>query len=76
MNRDDHPLQALVDDEKYNRAGKGLYGTLGSFLHAYGRLRIDPLSISYGCVKGEYVVRGSLLVGTREGRAVRACVIT
>jgi hypothetical protein len=29
---------------KYNRIGKGLYGTLSSFLHEYGRLRIDPLN--------------------------------
>jgi len=41
---EDHPLHALVGDEKYNRVGKGLYGTLSSFLHEYGRLRIDPLN--------------------------------
>jgi hypothetical protein len=41
--RDDHPLRALVSDEKYNRVGKGLYSTLSNFIHEYGRLRIDPL---------------------------------
>ncbi|CAI9630898.1 unnamed protein product [Alternaria burnsii] len=41
--RDDHPLRTLVCDEKYNKIGKGLYRTLSSFLHEYGRLRIDPL---------------------------------
>jgi hypothetical protein len=44
VSRDDHPLRALVCDEKYNRVGRGLYGTLSSFLHEYGRLRIDPLN--------------------------------
>jgi hypothetical protein len=42
--RDDHPLRALVDEEKYNSVGKGLYGTLSSFLHEFGRLRIHPLN--------------------------------
>ncbi|KAF2621095.1 hypothetical protein BU25DRAFT_426742 [Macroventuria anomochaeta] len=40
---DDHPLRGLVDDEKYNRVGNGLYGTLSNFLHEYGHLRIKPL---------------------------------
>ena len=41
--RDDHPLRTLICDEKYNKVGNGLYRTLSSFLHEYGRLRIDPL---------------------------------
>jgi hypothetical protein len=38
-----HPLRSLVGDERYYKAGSGLYGTLSSFLHEYGRLRVDPL---------------------------------
>lgn len=38
-----HPLRSLIGDERYNKVGKGLYGTLSTFLHEYGRLRITPL---------------------------------
>lgn len=44
VSRDEHPLRALVGNEKYNKVGKGLYGTLSTFLHEYGHLRIDPLN--------------------------------
>lgn len=40
---DGHPLRGLFGDEKYNKVGKRLYGTLSNFLHGYGRLRVDPL---------------------------------
>ena len=34
-----HPLHRLKGDERYNRAGKNLYGTLSNTLHGYGHLR-------------------------------------
>jgi hypothetical protein len=41
--RNDHPLRGLAGDEKYNKVGQGLYGTLSNLLHGYGRLRMQPL---------------------------------
>jgi hypothetical protein len=38
-----HPLWTLKGDERYNRVGKNLYGTLSSVLHGYGHLRNVPL---------------------------------
>lgn len=38
-----HPLRSLIGDERYNKVGQGLYGTLSNFLHGYGRLRVSPL---------------------------------
>lgn len=38
-----HPLRTLKDDERYNRVGQNLYGTLSNMLHGYGHLRNVPL---------------------------------
>lgn len=37
------PLRTLKDDERYNRVGQNLYGTLSNMLHGYGHLRNVPL---------------------------------
>jgi|SRR5690242_2963460 len=38
-----HPLKTLKGDEKYNRVGKNLYGTLSNMLHGYGHLCNIPV---------------------------------
>lgn len=43
MKRQGHPLWKLVSDEKYNKVGRNLYGTLSHRLHRYGHQRGDKL---------------------------------
>lgn len=38
-----HPLHRVKGEERYNKVGKSLYGTLSTVLHGYGHLRNVPL---------------------------------
>jgi hypothetical protein len=41
--RESHPLWELAGDERYNKVGKNLYGTLSNRLHRYGHQLGDKL---------------------------------